>query len=249
MKNLLIYINPSKKFGREIDLLARLQIHNSLDMGWNIKDIVLVTNFPYEYKGVKSIVIGGDSFYAASPGSTKTPTISYLLKNNMLENDLYWAHDFDAYQNNVIEESEIDLEGFDMGLCTYEYKKDWNCGSIFFKLSAEDLFTIVTKVMYRRARSRAEEKTFYKLTNNGYIDKNRIKKMNVTYNINMRDIGYTATIASKPLKVLHFHPYSVDDDSKIPNTMLNTFMYGKNKFKRPLMSERLIKLFHSYGIK
>ena len=53
MKNLLDYISPDKdltktKLDGEADLLAKVQIDNSLSLGWKRKDILLVTNFDYE---------------------------------------------------------------------------------------------------------------------------------------------------------------------------------------------------------
>lgn len=54
MKNLLIYIHPDRKFvgesfSSETDVLPKIQIENSLKLGWKKEDILLVTNFPYEY--------------------------------------------------------------------------------------------------------------------------------------------------------------------------------------------------------
>ena len=49
MKQLLIYIGPTDKFDDEHEVLTKIQIDNSLDLGWKKEDILLVTNFPYEY--------------------------------------------------------------------------------------------------------------------------------------------------------------------------------------------------------
>jgi hypothetical protein len=54
MKNLLIHINPvSKIFSPEHEDLTRIQIDNSLELRWKKEEILLVTNFPYEYRGIK----------------------------------------------------------------------------------------------------------------------------------------------------------------------------------------------------
>ena len=53
--------------------------------------------------------------------------------------------------------------------------------------------------------------------------------------------------ATKPLKVLHFHPDY--NDVHLPHSTKECFMYGKNPMEHPLMSKRLIKLFNKYGIK
>jgi hypothetical protein len=74
MKNLLIYINPAKSFINEAwkdenDILAKIQIDNSLEMGCKKEDIILVTNFEYEYRGVKSIVVSDDLYCNHSAGT------------------------------------------------------------------------------------------------------------------------------------------------------------------------------------
>ena len=58
MKNLLIYITPNG-FDTESEKLAKLQIDNSLELGWKKEDMLFVTSFPYEYRGIKSIVVDG----------------------------------------------------------------------------------------------------------------------------------------------------------------------------------------------
>ena len=90
MKNLLIYINPAKDFvdskdRTNIKELAKIQIDNSLDLGWAVEDIVFVTNFPYEYGGVKALVIDDDSLFCDISGTaygkaSKINVILYLLK-------------------------------------------------------------------------------------------------------------------------------------------------------------------------
>jgi hypothetical protein len=60
--------------------------------------------------------------------------------------------------------------------------------------------------------------------------------MNITYQIGMRGVESNFKKAVKPIKVLHFHPHK-------PN-LLETFMYGEN----PLMSKRLIDIFHQHDI-
>ena len=42
MKNLLIYTGPNKKFDAETVKFAKIQIDNSLDLGWKRENILLV---------------------------------------------------------------------------------------------------------------------------------------------------------------------------------------------------------------
>jgi hypothetical protein len=249
MKNLLIYTSPQQKFSEEVETLAKIQIENSLELGWEIEDMVLVTNFSYEYMGVKAHVISRKIFYNLDMVSDKMLVILLLLRNKFFDDrELYWYHDFDAYQLNKFTEEELGLDGKDMGLTSYGYKPEWNCGGFFFRTSAEDIFRLlVDKMLQRTKRGRADEQELRKLTSSGAIDNNRYKKMNVTYNFTQKCIMSNYKRADKPLRVLHFHPDHYDET--LYDTTLNMFMYGSNRLHMPLMDERLIKIFNKYEIK
>ena len=57
MKNLLIFLDPAKKFIGEYSNLMKIQVDNSLSLGWSVNNIISATNFEYEYRGVRSIVV------------------------------------------------------------------------------------------------------------------------------------------------------------------------------------------------
>src|SRR5260221_10472418 len=139
MKNLMIYINPKeKKFSSEHEDLTRIQIDNSLSLGWKPEDILLVTNFPYEYNGVKSIIVGDYTVFDQDR-STKIPAINELFRRGFIdENEVYWFHDHDAFQ---LVQFEVRLDK-DAGFTTHGAynSKLWNAGSFFFKKSAKDIF-------------------------------------------------------------------------------------------------------------
>ena len=247
MKNLLTFVTPDKCFKGEREKLVKLQIDNSLELGWNPKDIVMFTNFPYEYNGIKSTIIGDGGFCTVPgrAGSTKTTTVAWLLENNMLEDgEIYWDHDFDAYQMNWFNEKELALGGYDAGFTTYGWSPKWCLGSFFFKTSAKDIFTAIKDTIYEIQNE--DERALVKLTNEGkFLD--RIKTMNITYQIGMRKVEKNYVQAFKPIKVIHFHPGYYEHT--LPEKLLDTFMYGKNQLGHPIMNERLIKLFHKYNFK
>ena len=249
MKNLLIYTGSKKKFDKEHAILAKIQIDNSLDLGWKRQDILLVTDFPYSYNGVKSLIIKDGVYYDFDISASKLPVIVHLLNQGIIEaGELYWAHDFDAYQLNPIDEDELKLANHDLGLTHYYYKPEWQFGSLFFKDRAKDIFELLDDTICQKPRlSRNNEKTLTKLIRKKAIDKTRYRKMNATYNITKRCLATIYKQAAKPLKVLHFHPW--DKDEMMNDTALNIFMYGKNRLKIPLMTERLIKIFNKHGIK
>lgn len=234
MKNVLIYLNPNKRFSKEVSLLAKIQIDNSFDLGLE-KDLLLVTNFPYKYNGIKALVIDED-YCAIKPRSTNTLTVPKLFDLGLIEeNEVYWVHDFDAYQN---EHFDIKLNK-GVGLTTYGWSPKWCLGSFFFKDESRNFFECIKKEVY--VQQIEDERALRFLTRSKIL--NRYEVLNITYNFGMRHVEDNWFNADKPLKVLHFHPYY----KEVPT--LDIFMYGKNKLNKPLMSERLIKIFHNHGVK
>ena len=246
MKNILVYTNPAKKFHEENVPLIKIHIDNSLELGWHRPDILLFTNFEYEYHGVKAKVVSDSLQCTFDKTSNKIIVINDLLQKGLLQRDLYWYHDFDAYQNNIMTESELGLEEFDLGLTGYEYKPQWNGGSFFFKRTAKSIFKMWAENLVKINRTRADEKTMTDMTRDGSMKPFKYKEMNITYNFGQRCPKLCYEIADKPLKVLHFHPYYKFYPKDCSN--IDVFMHGKNKHNIPMMSKRLIKLFKKYGI-
>lgn len=250
MKNLLIYTGPQKKFREEDEILARIQIDNSFDLGWKKEDMLLVTDFEYEYNGLKSFVIEKDIYYDFDSNANKAPVALYLANQRVIEpRELYWCHDFDAYELNKIDERELELDNFDLGLVPYFYKPEWQFSSFFFRNSAGDILELLDATTRAKPHpSRNNEKTLTKLIKNNAIDSTRYKELNVTYSIAKKYLVTVYNEAIKPIKVLHFRP-SDPKGERMPDSALSMFMYGKNNLRIPLMSDRLIKIFNYHGIK
>ena len=227
MKNLLIYVNPDKKFSPEHDDLTKIQIDNSLELGWKVEDIILVTNFPYEYRGVKSIVIGDYEAFDQNR-STKIPAINELFKRGIIEdNCLYWFHDQDAFQ---LEPIEVNLAS-DAGFTDYQQPRVWNAGSFFFKKSAEDIFADIWLYMNKKGTNEQDALTYMWQNNIGEINK-RYELMNITYNMGLYNMKNRLKEAELPIKVAHFHPHK--------NRHLDLF--------RNILPERLLTIFKAHGI-
>jgi len=249
MKNLLIYVNP-KGFDPESKKLTKIQIDNSLELGWTPEDIILITDFPYEYNGIKATVVE-KGYCEFDKEASKITTIVHLFDIGFIDNHLYWCHDLDAYQLEQITEDELELEGLDAGFNDYCRAPRWQLGSFFFKKSSEYIF----RAMADRIKPRLDktgkphddgtpldEVALMELTNNNFNNINsRIKRLNTRYDFGMRRVDFCYERAVKPLKVLHFHP-----KSKLLNT-LAIAMYGKNRIQKPLMNGRLIRIFNKYG--
>ena len=136
MKNLLIFIGPEPKFSREHEVLTRIQIDNSLELGWNPEDIILVTDFPYEYRGIKSYVVKGDFKALDGNRSSKILVINQLFKDGMI-NDLFWFHDHDAFQLGPMRDP--DLGDCVAGFTDQGWSGVWNAGSFFFTPDAKKM--------------------------------------------------------------------------------------------------------------
>ena len=275
MKNLLIYINPRHDFGLEEKVTAKIQIDNSLDLGWNKEDILLVTNFPYEYNGIKALTVSGKNYCDFNPnGVTKINTIIDLSKKGLIKKGMiYWFHDFDVFQNEVITEQEIESElgKADLGLTDKGRMPRWNGGTLFFREGVIDIFSRTREIAYKY-KTTEEQSLMVLYTNNllwvtepepevtmgaRIVQANipgmentpeRIKKINITYNFRMWNIRSTYKMAVKPIRAVQFHPFA----DILFNSTLNEvdfFMYGKNKINTVLMPQRLIKIFNKYGIK
>jgi hypothetical protein len=218
---------------------VKAQIDNSIGLGWKKEDIMLVTNFEYAYKRVRAVVLGDDAFCYYCPIATKTTVIAKLFDLGMIKNgEMYWVHDLDAFQLEVIKESDVMLDGTDMAMCDYGRMPMWSGGSIFFKESAEDIFKRTKEFMdkYRMVDDRA----LWKLTEIDELLKRRIKKLNVTYNFQPYNIRPCWKHAIKPLKVAHFNPFGGVRQLGVTNAL--EFYKGKNKMNKPFITERVVKI-------
>jgi len=233
MKNILIHLTPNHKPTKEFESVIKIQIDNSFSLGWEKKDIWLFTNFEYEYNNIKASIVPDECFceFPEQPRASKINTILYLFKNDYIkENEIYWFHDTDNFQLEVID--DIDIK--DLGMTDYGWSSKWNSGSFFFNNKAEYIFRLIKQNVYNGIGD--EESALMELTQNNVID---CQRLNITYNLGIKKIDYNYKIADKPLKAVHFHP------SKKHH--LDLFLYGKNELNKILLPERLIKIFKKYG--
>lgn len=242
----MIYINPRKGLDRESKKELAIQIDNSRVLGWKPKDIILVTNFEYEYNGVRSVVIEENLWCDYWAQVSKINALIYMFENGMIGDSLYWFHDLDAFQAHPILENELGLEGIDVGFTDYGYRRKWNTGSFFFKKSAEDILKLMRDRAYELQVD--EERALENMTENNDVNvNNRIKRLNSTYNfpgskggrVNMNRL-YRNVI--KPVKVLHFHPERKEG-------RYFDMLKGNNSVNVCFIPERTLRVFEYHGIK
>ena len=249
MKNILIYVNPDG-FDKESEILLKVQIDNNLALGWKVEDILLITNFKYEYNGVKAVFIEPNTFCSYCPVSTKWIVICRMFAKGMIKKDqVYWIHDLDAFH---LEPLVNDVIGdYDMALCDYGRMPKWNCGSIFFKYEAQDIFESTKVLMDGHNLWGREliidEVSLYVLTNTNDKIKKRINRLNITYNFQCFNIRRNYKYAEKPLKVIHFHPMKMKAELGLIRPL--DFFMGKNKIGIKFVTEKLENIFTKYNIK
>lgn len=241
MKNLLIYLSPDHKFNEEYEKLAKIVIENSLNY-WRKADIMLVTNFPYEFAGVVATLVGDETICPFYMYSGKINAFINLYNSGLIT-ETCWYHDFDAYQLEPFD--DIDLAGVDVGFTDYGYRLNWNGGSSFLKPGAKDIFVWMKELMYaypdktlvnhiEAYKAYSDEVAIKKLTDQNFNNINdRIKRINISYNFNLNPLTIKNCYeqAIKPIKVLHCHQHRLK----------------KSKFGQDLFNKNLIYLFKKYG--
>lgn len=196
MKNLLIFVDPIKDFNREHRTLAKIQIDWSLKF-CRPEDIMLVTNFPYEYQGVKAIQVEDDCYYPAFNRATKVPVINRMFEKELINGE-FWFRDFDAFQlvetPDIKSKFAITLYGKTGKKNTPEYR--WNAGSFFFNEEARDIFKEIEKTMWHNRID--EESAVAYMIERGFSN---YEKLDSSWCVHI----YNPKIENP--KVLHFHPY------------------------------------------
>ncbi len=255
MKNILIYISPTKSFdnprsdlaSNDAKPLAKVQIENSLALGWRKHDIMIATNFPFKYGKFQTTVLEDVDFFDRKPQVSKINAIVKLFEDKIIRpSELYWFHDLDAMQLEPIHESEIDIADNEIAVTEYgglmfRGQPRWSTGSIFFKSGSRDIFEKIKEVAYKKRID--EEEALGLLTESDKNIKKRVRKIDYTYNF----IGYNLPTyyykAIRPLKVVHFHPLVGKSKlSGIGKKNALRFFMGENQLNTPLITNRVVRL-------
>jgi len=199
---LLMVVNKQKKSSSryrtdKIISILNAQIDNSLNLGWDIKNIILLSNFDYSFKDVKAQKI---DFSDNCLTGSKMYGIQYVLRNGLCGDEIVWSKDVDAWQNIWFDPPEMK----DVGICTYSSSK-FNGGSVFWKKSAEDIIDAILEELNKGKAK--EEPTINELLKSVKF-KNRVTVLNSSYNIGCSGYYPRALRAIKPIKVCHVNPFN-----------------------------------------
>jgi len=201
MKNFIVANrnDNSNRYKKEkVELLLNAQIDNSIELGWDKKDIILISNFDYDFLGVKAIKTNLNEFCWTG---SKMFALKWYFENYNVD-DVIWAHDLDCWQNIWFYPPKFKR---DIGAVQYSNPK-YNGGSIFWKPAAKD---IINKIIFLLSNDNAvkEEPLLNKVFKSKEYKK-RIDVLNNTYNVGCS--GYLPRFEKsiKPIHVCHFHPYN-----------------------------------------
>ncbi|MHA2219403.1 MAG: hypothetical protein ACXACY_26120 [Candidatus Hodarchaeales archaeon] len=199
MKNFIVANKrKNKRYGSQsIETLIKAQIENSYSLGWSRKNILLISNFEFEFLGVKAHIAPLNEFCLTG---SKMFALKWAFDTGLLK-ETVWAHDLDAWQNWSFKEPKMK----DVGIAQYSNNK-YNGGSIFWKPESRDIVDAVVKTITEEELQR-EEPTLNKLLKSDEFKK-RVTVLNNTFNVGCSGFVKRYNRSEKPIRVLHFHPYN-----------------------------------------
>ena len=244
MKQVIIYNQVSttnhggKRFvNEELFNFFRAQIDWSLHLGWSANDIILGTNFDFEYNGVKNYYLydickysGFNNFWYGA-----VELLSADLFGSILGGEDFWLHDQDSWPVRYFDFPTFDGE---IAGCEYQGTKEWNCGSIYCKNTSQSSLQFIVNLMkdYPEANVSSDEDWISWCRNN---EESKIKdvmsSINTRYNCGITHFDKRFKVATKPINVFSFRP-DVEENMEIiekhlPKEMLDIFIKNNLRSK------------------
>jgi hypothetical protein len=230
MKNLIIANkSKNKRYNSEnIEKLLKCQIENSLECNWDTDDIIIISNFNFEFQNIKSFKIKLNDFCLTG---SKMFGIQYLFNNIIKIDNIVWAHDLDVWQNIPFFCPDIK----DVGIACYSNSK-FNGGSIFWTKEAKDIIDHIVNIINKNKESK-EEPILNKVLKSKEF-KDRVTIINNTFNVGCSGFVKRYMRSIKPIHACHFHPYN--------KIAWETHALDRNGLDTKCISDRLEKLLRKY---
>ena len=232
MKNLLVANFRPKGRLSELDLrqLIEVQIENSMALGWAAQDMVIVTNLALD---VPATVIRAPLNATCMTGS-KMFALHHLFSLGLIQGDeVWWAHDLDAWQNHWFEPPEL----LDIGLAEYS-KPKFNGGSVLLRAVARDMVAAIIGGIAASKAQREEPAIDAVLRSDAF--RHRVTVLNSTFNVGCSAYAIRHARSAKPILVSHFHLKSgaswrthIHGDKILPETSVS-----------PRLFDLLVRCFH-----
>jgi hypothetical protein len=210
MKNVIVYnrvdttYHTSKEFN-DSHLINYLnaQIDNSLRLGWAKEDIIIGTNFDFEYRGIKNHQLKDVCTYSGFNnfwyGALE------LMNNGVLVED-FWLHDQDTWPIAKFEFPDFSGE---VAGCEYIKTPQWNCGSVFLKKTSKDILEYIVELMRNNeshiVSSDEEWIAFLRHSDHSEI-RQYLTSIDTRYNVGRTWFDDRYQMATKPVNVLAFKP-------------------------------------------
>jgi len=246
----------------------RLQIDNSIQLGWDKKDIIPITNFPFEHMGVKAYE--AEKFCPWSSFVNKLVVVDELIEKGIITDNI-WLHDCDCYQ---LLPFDFPKECKDWGYTRHHPRRTKNQGaSGFFRKEAYDIIHKIAeeiqsckppreelflpsfynkvsaaKIAQKKKEIAACKSKGIKLAKmaiktscieNAGMYADRFSFLDYTYNLGIvKYFTMKYNSATKPINVLHFHT-----ELKDPK---DCFYFGKNRYNVKIVTDELEELLIKY---
>jgi hypothetical protein len=223
MKNVMIYNivdNKRRHSNDELFKLLKMQIDNSLHYGWNINDIIIGSNFEFEYKGVKAYPLSDICTFNIF--NNKWYGMLELMRNGVLMDD-FWFHDQDNWQINQF---EFPIFNGEIAAATYVRTPEWNTGSMFVKKSSMYILEYIVESMKLNVLDYfGDEHWIAFLRHNTEISK-YLDTINTEYCVGYTFLDDRLNVSNKPVKIIAFNPFSkshdaFSDKNLIPSSLEN----------------------------
>ena len=209
MKQVLIYNQigtayhgAQRYIDSELAKYFQCQIDISLLLGWRPDDIILGTNFEFEYRGVVSHQLtdicqwsGFNNFWF---GAVE------LLERGIITTD-FWLHDHDSWPNRYFEFPVFDG---DVAGCEYIGTDEWNCGSIYCKKDSLDTLHYIKDFLTvnQHVDLSSDEVFISYLRKNSNPIQHKLTSINTRYNVGVTHGPLRIKSAETPINVLSFNP-------------------------------------------
>lgn len=238
MKNLMVYVveDPRADLGR-VRRHLDAQVDNSLDLGWDRRDILLLTNFPHRYQDVDAIQVPAARRPPTARLTSFHKTRCILAALELVDADeVVWYHDVDAFQVETFDGPPSDRP---LSFCLYSTRERLlvQGGSMFFSAAARPVFEeVFDRLVHHRCRK--DEFALTDVVNlpafNGWFE-----VLDFSYNLGATDFEFRYQLAAKSIKVIHFHVERPEHRA--------LFMAGRNALGVSPVDERLRGLLERHG--
>lgn len=205
MKNLVVYVvEDPGQVDESVIRVLRLQVDLALDLGWPGDDCLLLTNFEFGHRGVRARVV-------LPPARPRTARVTSFFKTwcirevlgEVPDGEVVWYHDADAFQLAPIIKPPSSAP---LAFTLYATRQRLlvQGGSMFFDRRARPVFDWVWRALTELGCRKDE----FALTDAGFDPTlaGHFGLLDGCWNLGTTDFELRYQLASKPIRVVHFHP-------------------------------------------